>query len=275
MVGTMNHKKRMAVTAVFAALACAAMLTFGICAAAPEAHAATTPLGAGTQAAPTSVNTAAAGKQIWVVSKVTSASSDDEALTFKYAYTKQGLLKKITNVTYKEANTFAYDARNRFKSMNFYGWKTAFTCDKKGRVSKTKDKKPVKYTYDAKGYLKKYVSTAQTSTYTYDKKGRLAKLVMQGYATQGYRDVYKYTYDEFGQLKSVKGAEKATIQNTYDESGRLAMQTVKSGGSETILTYSYKRVTVPKKLVKQVKAQQKSVYLEQVFSGVPIEAAYK
>ena len=180
-------------------------------------------------------------------------SSFNEWHNYNYSYDSKGRLVRIdSDYTNISDGSHAYDGLN-----------TRYTYDSKGRVIKevttgkgydydaekvANVKYTITYTYSAKGLLKEEKHTraisgkkfTSTTTYSYDAKNNLKKAT---YKEKGYSSSTKYT-------------------NTYDKSGRLTKATKEIGKDETVdygietIFYEYKKISVPKNLVKAVKAQQ-------------------
>ena len=96
-----------------------------------------------------------------------------------------------------------------------------------------------------------YPDNVTTHYYTYDKKGNLVK------------EVTKY--------KEGNEVEEVTYENTY-KNGRLVKQVeTYDTGESFIRFYSYKKISVPKKLVKKVKTQQWSFLNHNLNNAEPVK----
>jgi len=228
----------------------------------------------------------------------------DEVSTDSFSYNSVGLVKKVKStekhgdIFYRSKATLTYKKRVLKKMVEAYiegasdKITIAFKADGKGRVGKktVKGGHPYKYTYDSKGHLKKITWRSDgwdcSYKYKYDSKGRVTKII---YDDPSYADgIYRFKYDKHGQiLKSWDAGlhEKGkgdcyTHKNTYKH-GRLVKKVVKRGSHvvET-RTYTYKKVSVPKSLVKMVKGQQRVLtndYIMQIYPSpyLGIESAHK
>ena len=174
---------------------------------------------------------------------------------FKYTY-KKGKLVKVAGY-YSEkfggkkklsgcTSTFKYNSKRLIKSEKVSGVR----IDENKKTSFT-----IKYAYDKKGHVKRmyhpYPDNVTTHYYTYDKKGNLVK--------------------EVTKFKEGNEVEEVTYENTY-KNGRLVKQveTYDTGESFTKF-FSYKKISVPKKLVKKVKTQQWSFLNRDLNNAEPIK----
>ena len=260
----------------------------------------------GLLAIPAPVQAASKTTSIYVLKSSASSSGDEGesgswTSSYKYGYNKNGLVKKcdaklsVYKYTYKndrlikltdtpsegydslgsEKNTYSYDKKGRIKKMVSVtkdpdtGKTTTTTStlsyDSKNRITKMMIKAegeyPLEvsysYTYNSKGQLAEEVTDdgSVSVSYEYDKKGNLEK------------SVYFYKYDG-GELTT-----NVTYKNTYDKKGNLvkAAKTYEysdpsySPYAETVI-YKYRKITVPKKYIKQIKDQQRKMILYNVFT---------
>lgn len=225
---------------------------------------------------------AASKKKVWVITSKTEKEiqhyvSEGEPAQYvttnstKYSYNKNGLLvktsRKGTNLL-PLVNSWKYDSKGNYKKwtskLKDKKWeKSTFSLkfDKKKRVKRIDSKQDgytyenncayngkgrckkfgndVKVSYTGKGYIKKIGNSVTTDKITRNAKGDMTKIKHAGYGS----------------------TTTAKIQNTY-KSGRLASWTVtakyaQDNLSETQGTFKWKKISVPKKLVKKVKAQQR------------------
>ncbi|MBR1598667.1 MAG: hypothetical protein IJ661_07155 [Lachnospiraceae bacterium] len=173
----------------------------------------------------------------------------------KYTY-KKGLLTKMTTKSsgYTDKYTYKYDKKNRVIKMSGKssdGFKTTSTYKygKKNRVAKQ--------VYKESG--PEAIGTPLNYTYTYNKNGYITKEKHSGFD----KNSVSYAYDANGNMTKSKDKNTAiTVENTYED-GKLVSQkiTTKAYGEVTTSTktYTYQEVTVPKKYVNTVKAQQRAI----------------
>lgn len=243
---------------------------------------------------------AASTENVYVISKEVQKTTIDSGKSYykyqyKYKYTSSGLIKsrkgKYTSsegsqYTTKYSTVYSYGANGRFAScayndtgggdsdayMNrYYVCKLGFKLDGKGRVKTVKGLANIKYS--GKGYPQKVSKSGWYNKFTWDGRGRVKSMKHwergEGTTTIGY------TYDSKGSVASCSWGDME-YKNTY-KSGRLAKRSAPTefGGTETV-RYSYKKIKVPKKFVKQVKAQQKWIYLRSTAPWcAPLESMYK
>jgi len=222
---------------------------------------------------------ASSTKSMYVIYKVKSTvryEGETFSDSVKISYNK-GLISKVKNDTmyfqyYRNSNGKITKSKD-LSSGRTYGVKK----DRKGRIIEAESYEPysgkkmwglVKYAYDSKNRCTKYVvsgDTINTWKYRYNSKGQLTKAKFSPFGSfkNGY-EMYRYTYDKKGKVKKAKystvGDEKYIIQdssvtnykNKYSN-GRL--KTVVSDNGAT-WTFYYKKVNVPKKYVKRIKAEQ-------------------
>jgi len=227
-------------------------------------------------AAATPAKAFAGGKtSVWVidkaVTKYTGAKSTDTI-----TYNKNGLVTCHKSVTKGEDNynetysdNYGYTSKSAFKKfiVKINGEKQGsftFTLNSKGYVTKsvqksttTGNKYAYTYKYNKKGQVSSIKSKRETFTYKFNSKGLLSQITMK--SNEGDKSVFGYKYDSKGNLTKGLYNKKTerTYKNTY-KNGRLAKQVVK-GTDGTVMytcTYTYKKVKVPKSLVKMIKEQQ-------------------
>ena len=241
---TGKHASRAAATVAALAVACA------LCPAIAHADEALA-LTASPAAAEQALQTQASSKtKVYVVSKISGNGK-----TFSYAYNKNGLVKRMISggakTTYKYSGT-------KLKS---------FDSEAGRNVVKYKNGKAVKvaraygsgyydtWSYDKKGRVTKYASHTPLGTgkivYTYSKNGRIAKASSAFGAASP--DIIRPTYDKKGNVTSWSGR---SFKISYNKSGRATARTISSSGTEK---FTYKRISIPKKYLKAVKAQQRCV----------------
>jgi len=200
---------------------------------------------------------ASSTKKVWVVTKAVHKNGliqDPTNWSEVYKYNDAGLITKAGFVSY------SYDKKYRFKAEKMFGERYTFKYDKKGRVSDIKNAN-AKYVYNSKGYLKQYKS-GLSQNYKYDSKGRLTRITGQG--DQADID-NRFVYDSKNHVKSYYMSEyemQLKIKNTYKGSRLTKQQIADSEGNTETVIYKYKKVSVPSKAVKMVKAQQKWVFID-------------
>ena len=116
----------------------------------------------------------------------------------------------------------------------------------------------LEYAYNKKNRCTKsvvYVDAVSIWKYSYDSKGKLTKAKMSTLVDPSdYIYLFKYTYDIKGNVKEcIQKPFVTNYTNTYSN-GRLKTVAKDDG---TTWTFYYKKVDVPKKYVKRVKAEQK------------------
>lgn len=273
-------KKDVGTVKLFAGFALAVIMA---CCLAPglafAADQATASLSVAQVSASTTVDTQAATATVYVVSS--SKETNKKAgmsVTTVYSTNENGLLTQevIKQTSGDITKTWTYDAKNRVTKWTASdGYSSAtktITVLKNGLPKKDVLKssssygnwQPFSSTYKTKSgkvvsITRKYKGGSGTVKYQLKYKGK--KLVTV--KNLKYKNETTYAYDKKGNLSKVvtmKGSTKVPIvhKNTY-KSGRVTkrVSTVKSGhGSSTITTFSYKKISVPKSMVKKVKAQQ-------------------
>ena len=221
-------------------------------------------LTASAAAAQPALETQASKAKVYVISKIDYGYNSE-----KLSYNKNGLLTKIsTGDGY--ATQYTYSGS---KIKNFYtsGGGTRFSSG----VNTYKNGKLVKvdnygsnggntyhhtYTYKNGRIAKRSGTIADqpiTKKYAYNKKGYVKKMTQ---TTRSSSSSTKYAYDKKGNLTKKTGPSSYTYKNKYDKRGLLTSKTtIYSGSSSSTIKYSYKRITVPKKYAKAVKAQQRAL----------------
>ena len=159
-----------------------------------------------------------------------------------YAYsTADGSLTSVSN-TGTMGYAFSYDALKRLSSRYNWVYRQNYTYRTNGGNQTTQiasidylkreggtgfaDFK-LSYEYDAGGNITKVThstNTVRNASYTYDSQGQLTKEVN----TKG---TYNYTYDTYGNIRSISGAESHTY--TYGDSEWLDLLTAYDGKSIT------------------------------------------
>ena len=227
---------------------------------------------------------------VWVITKVKT----DYGYTDTCSYYKNGLIKSDTFF----GEIYAYDKKNHLKSITRKeDGKTfatiTYKLDKKGRAVKS-TYKPIKggsytngvYKYDSKGRLLQHRSLLSGNelyfkdTYSYDAKGRIKAIVEKHEEALG--GTHTFTYDSKGnivkdEVKYVDGSSDAiTYKNIY-KNGRLKKVTVNESGDKKTTTYTYKKVSIPKSLVKMVQSQQLALksHAWAELSSIPVASAHQ
>ena len=227
--------------------------------------------------------------KMWVVTEKDDRGEDYfDPVELKYSYNSKGLLvRKAGYYDGDYASTrYTYDSSSRLKSSKTWGERTSYTLDKMGRVVAGDG---VRFAYNSKGRLASDSSTYRygKKAYKYNSKGKLKSAVHNYINGDRLTSRSSYHYDRRGSLaktistsKNLKSGKKskATTKwtNTY-KNGLL----VKAAGRVKpawrsiswpwIITYKYKKVSVPRALVKMVRAQQFAI----VTDLLPIEAAHR
>ena len=224
----------------------------------------------------------ASGKtKVWVVTK-DQLKEGGYTETIAFAYNKNGLLKNSKH-TFDESvstrNVYKYDSKGRLKSsINVWG-------------SGPSDRDTTTYKRNSKGYVTKSIekigSQSYVMTFSYNSKGKLTKLnTPEGYAKYGYNKKGRLTskslewatdklkYDKKGRIKAViRIGDDSTKEKATYTSGRVSKITVydADGAKQSVRTFTYKKVSVPKKYAKMVKAQQAAL----IWDIVPLAAAHR
>ena len=193
-----------------------------------------------------------------------------EANDSKYSYNKYGLLTKIESPYDK--TTYSYNAKMRLSKFRYVPKSQnmirnsggTFSYDAKGRRVKVvsngshgSNTYTITYAYDKNGNPateKQRFTTynPETAKNTFDAKGRLTKKQYSGSGSS-----YRYSYDSEGNLASETSSYGNTMRwtNAY-ENGRLIRRTMTSSSTSHSTAYEYKKISVPKGYVAQVKKQQ-------------------
>lgn len=236
---------------------------------------------------------------VWVLTKSNGQVFAGDWYNFSFDYYANGLLKRA--VDYEGfARSFTYSKTGRLeKSTGAYSGDGVYaSCtyehDKHGRVVKatgTRDgnKWIRSFSYDGNGRIKKSVETvsgsfSETRQYAYDTQGRV-RVEKQNYkeSSSSRSQTTIYSYDKRGGLVTAKYSNggKTEFKNTYS-SGRLVKQNSSGTGLayKGSVEYKYKKVMVPKSLVRLVKAQQRTLIprrwleLQLTFDTLPLESAH-
>ena len=219
------------------------------------------------------------------VDVITYQKSEDDFLAYKLKYFANGdmagLLKKMNHVndgSYTKINYASFKKIKSFVNENAssgYTTKSKYTY-KKGRISKvTVGKTIMKLTYNAGGQVKKTkvigtyydpvkhkdIKGSYTNKYSYNAKGLLVR-------ANTLDKLYTYKYDKKKNIKKITVKDKEdksktvyNIKNKYKKD-RLVKRTIthidpyEGGKSSGTVTYKYKTINVPKKVVKIIKNQQ-------------------
>ena len=235
-------------------------------------------VGAVVLASPTHAQ-AASKKKVWVV----SSAQVDDYVTSKYKFTySKGLLTKEKASAGDVLNTYwKYDKKGNYKkqyckhvtaSGEKSSWKYVLKFDSKKRVKSYAEDQyadnPYKLKYNSKGRCKKYgFWKVKTNS-----KGWVTKLSESG-------QTEKFTRDSKGNFTRIKtsGYDNSItrIRNTY-KSGRLASW-IDDSESTVEGKLTWKKISVPKKYVKKVKAQQRWIvdHLQSTSDPLPLVAINK
>ena len=131
------------------------------------------------------------------------------------------------------SETFEYNDRsNVTKIINAEGEETMMTYDALFRVKSVQDDQgnTVTYNYDGNGNaISELDPNSVLKTYTYDALNRLTEVQIDGAIT-------RYTYDGFGQLKSIVDGNGNAMHYTHDVRGLL---TEERDGQGNTTTYTY------------------------------------
>jgi len=212
---------------------------------------------------------------VWVIDKVVTkynegASTDTVGYNAKGLVTSRKSITKGDGYSEKYLETYGYTSKNAFNKfvVQINGKKQAtftFKTNSKGYTTKSvqKSSSGTKYVstfkYDKKGQLKSANTDLSSYGYKFDSKGRLSQMTV---TADGDKSVFGYKYDSKGIItKSLYNKKTQTIyKNTY-KNGRLAKQVAKDSEGTAMYTckFTYKKVKVPKSLVKMVKAQQSNL----------------
>ena len=225
-------------------------------------------------------------KAVYVVTKKATTYPDGSTAITTYKYDKKGLIKSMgeksvsDSGTYKSTVTIAYDKKNSMQKMvsktDFGTSTTTYKPNKKGWIVKSTRKgefgtSTTTYAYTKKGQLQKSTDSGATTTYKYDKRGNLIRLTEKS-TTNTF--IMKFGYDRKNNL--ARESAKDVIDNTYKNSyngKRLTKQVVTDVATKDkrTITYTYKKVSAPKSLVKMINGQQ--VYIK--CSNVDLVTAHK
>lgn len=225
----------------------------------------------------------AGNTKVLVVTKVKEKGelSDLIAVTKTYTYNKKGLIKTVKTsgsywdsepTSYKYVKTYSYDKKYRLKSCSdrdvsggsSSSTKVTYKLNKKGYV--VKGSNAVKYTYNPKGRLITLNDNGSAMKFSYNKKGRLTSYSRGSYGEWG--KAQKLKYGKKGRIVRPSDAEKVAYK-----SGRLKTVTLAyyPGEINSVKTFTFKKVTVPKKYAKMIKAQQAAL----IWGILPVEAAHR
>lgn len=203
----------------------------------------------------------------------------EEAKTYKY--NKKGLIKAVKTSgsywdsepnSYKYVKTYSYDKKYRLKSCSEKDvsggssspTKVTYRLNKKGYV--VKGSNAAKYTYNSKGRLIRLNDNGSTMKFSYNKKGRLTSYARGSDGEWG--NAQKLKYDKKGRIVSPSDAEKATYKSGRLKTVALAYY---PGEINSVKTFTFKKITVPKKYAKMIKAQQAAL----IWGILPVEAAHR
>ena len=181
----------------------------------------------------------------------------NEWCNFDYTYNKKGQIIKIKNYyTNKNNNKFAYD-----------GYVSKLTYDKKGRMIKQVDTGKTAV-YSEEGEPQGEKKGSYTTTYSYNKKGQMIRSLFTSTFDKKLKSTANYKYDSKGNLKSISYSDgyKQVRTITYDKAGNI---TSISGGDSVTVFYTWKKMSVNKKLAAQIKAQQWSLTNQNLNFAIP------
>lgn len=223
---------------------------------------------------------AATTEKTWVITSVKYASyAPASTRKTTYTYNAKGLMNKEKIVTVYGSNdpstqitTYTYTPKNRLKSMTVAANGTknitgTFKYDSAGRVvgatrtyltnglSTTRT-----YSYNAAGQLIKDAAMLGVSKYTYDNAGRIKKIVENSDETG--KSVLTFAYDDRNNVTKLTqdGSYVSSFKLTY-KNERLAKVVLfgNGGNKESVTTYTYKEIAVPKKAKAMVQSQQEKL----------------
>ena len=161
-------------------------------------------------------------------------------LDIHYTYDKNyNVIRVSTVVGDKEViEAYTYDGMgNMLTYTDTMGRKTSYTYDKCNRLlSETyPDGIVTTYSYDNLGNLADVTSSDNTSvTVERDSMGRIISVTQNG--SEEKSKIYKYTYDQMGQLVSTIDPMGKESSQTYDVLGNV-LSTKDADGGETVYTY--------------------------------------
>ena len=161
-------------------------------------------------------------------------SKNGKSLTSKYSYDSSGNLIKIIDPS-NHITTFKYDALGRKIERNdLRGVERWSYDDANSRVTYTKpDGATIVYGYDKGGnIISVNGSDGYSATYNYD---ALSNLVKSTWSANGKSGSREYSYNEFGELLSVKSPFGKIINYSRDNAGRLTSRSYEGMS----LNYSY------------------------------------
>ena len=215
---------------------------------------------------------------VYVVSEITNPNRQPaEWQTEFYTYNKTGLLKSIKVAT--EKRTYTYNSNNRIVKYRYNDYiKYSY---KNGKLSKATYPEisglKITYSFNKSGLLSKEEKRRDGTTaynkdisYKYDSAGRITSV---SYSSDTGSDTIVLKYDKNGNLKSRSDKNAGgyyawyRYTNTYSN-GRLTKRVEKLKWSESAtwqkgrtFQIKYKKIMVPKSLVKRVKKQQELILL--------------
>ena len=224
-------------------------------------------------------------KTMYVVTKTVTKYPDGHKAVSNYKYNSKGLLVKETGADYGSDSTlktkmkYTYNKKTALKKevydSDFTSGVITYKSNSKGWVVKASDGPALlasitKYKYNKKGQLVQSDEDGAKTRYSYDKKGNLATIT-EGSGAK--KSVIKFKYDKKNNLvrETIKGQVDTKFKNTYKKKLLKKQVATDTDKSKRTIVYSYKKVSVPKKLVKMVNSQQVSIKC----SGVPFATAHK
>lgn len=183
---------------------------------------------------------------------VAKRTSSYETREYTYSGAKVESVSITRNTSSPVKWYLQYDGKNRLKKLTSSGASTydmytdVYSYNKKGQVSKivrseTQFGNTTTYKYTSKGYVKSSLSTnGAKCMYGYDKRNNVSAFSMGPASGSGMTRYVenRYTYKN-GRIKQ----RSQTMNGT--------------GGAAAVSKYTYKKVSVPKKYVAQVKKQQR------------------
>ncbi len=181
-------------------------------------------------------------KRYTYTGKLLTSSTDAEGKTTSYTYTPEGWLESQTDA-YGRTTTYTYDDHGqRLTTTDWLGESTGYTYDELGNQTETVDAQGriSRNEYDDAGQLLRSIRNYDPArpqndqnlynlitSYTYDMFGN------QKTVTDTLGNVTRYEYDSSGRLVRTVDAMIHTTSNTYDGKGQLVSSTDARGNKTT------------------------------------------